>query len=71
MQDSAFRTGDAFALRAARRELEAGIKRSKASYALKIQGHFPAMTPGAYGRVSIILVISAVKMFDALNTYYG
>lgn len=38
---------------------------------LKYRVIFPAINPGACGRVSRVLVISAVKMLDALNTYYG
>lgn len=38
--DLAFRTGDELTLRTARRDLEVGIKRAKAKYAHKIQGHF-------------------------------
>ncbi len=45
VQDSAFGTGDALTLRAARRELEAGIKSAKASHALQIQGHFSTNDP--------------------------
>ncbi len=39
-RDSAFRSDDAAALRAARRKLTASVKRAKAAYAEKIQGHF-------------------------------
>ncbi len=39
-RDSAFRSDDAAVLRAARRKLTAGVKKAKAAYAEKIQGHF-------------------------------
>lgn len=39
-RDAAFWLGDAGAPRAARKELDAGIKRAKSVYALRIQGHF-------------------------------
>ncbi|KAI3357833.1 hypothetical protein L3Q82_016221 [Scortum barcoo] len=39
-RDAAFRSGDRLALRAARRQLTAGVKRAKAAYAQRIQGHF-------------------------------
>jgi len=44
-RDSAFRNGDTEALRVARRNLCTGIKRAKADYALKIQGHFSTNDP--------------------------
>lgn len=44
-RDSAFRKGDTEALRVARRNLSTGIKRAKADYALKIQGHFSTNDP--------------------------
>ncbi|KAI3364745.1 hypothetical protein L3Q82_000901 [Scortum barcoo] len=39
-RDAAFRSGDRLALRAARRQLTAGVKRAKTAYAQRIQGHF-------------------------------
>lgn len=44
-RDSAFRSGDTAALRAARRKLTASIKRAKTAYAAKIQGHFSTNDP--------------------------
>ncbi len=44
-RDSTFRISDTEALRAARRNLTKGIKRAKADYALKIQGHFSTNDP--------------------------
>ncbi|XP_062851034.1 uncharacterized protein LOC134314382 [Trichomycterus rosablanca] len=44
-RDAAFRDGDEAALKTARRNLSAGIKRAKATYALKIQGHFTSNDP--------------------------
>ena len=39
-RDAAFRSGDSLALKVPRRELTAGVKRAKASFAQRIQGHF-------------------------------
>ncbi|KAI3368024.1 hypothetical protein L3Q82_026847 [Scortum barcoo] len=39
------RSGDRLALRAARRQLTAGVKRAKAAYAQRIQGHFTSNDP--------------------------
>ncbi|KAI3355733.1 hypothetical protein L3Q82_004320 [Scortum barcoo] len=44
-RDAAFRSGDRLALRAARRQLTAGVKRAKAAYAQRIQGHFTSNDP--------------------------
>ena len=44
-RDAAFKPGDTRALNAARRNREAGIKRAKVEYALKIQGHFSTNDP--------------------------
>ena len=44
-RNAAFRSGDTGALNAVRRNLEAGIKRAKAEYALKIQRHFSINDP--------------------------
>ena len=44
-KDAAFRSGDRLALRVARRQLTAGVKRAKAAYAQKIQGHFTSNDP--------------------------
>lgn len=44
-RDSTFRISDTEVLRAARRNLTKGIKRAKADYALKIQGHFSTNDP--------------------------
>ncbi|KAI3371808.1 hypothetical protein L3Q82_024374, partial [Scortum barcoo] len=44
-RDAAFRSGDRLALRAARRQLTAGVKRAKAAYAQRIQGHFMSNDP--------------------------
>ncbi|KAI4903353.1 hypothetical protein NFI96_000123 [Prochilodus magdalenae] len=49
-RDAAFRSGDAQELRRARRELTAGVKRAKAAYALKIQGHFSSQDPRSMWR---------------------
>lgn len=44
-RDVAFRAGEEAALRAARRALAAGIKRAKATYGQRIQGHFTSNDP--------------------------
>ncbi|KAI4879135.1 hypothetical protein NFI96_007722 [Prochilodus magdalenae] len=49
-RDAAFRSGDSQELRRARRELTAGVKRAKAAYALKIQGHFSSQDPRSMWR---------------------
>ncbi|KAI4896282.1 hypothetical protein NFI96_025845, partial [Prochilodus magdalenae] len=43
-------SGDSQELRRARRELTAGVKRAKAAYALKIQGHFSSQDPRSMWR---------------------
>ncbi|KAI4879509.1 hypothetical protein NFI96_030060 [Prochilodus magdalenae] len=49
-RDAAFRSGDSQELRRARRELTTGVKRAKAAYALKIQGHFSSQDPRSMWR---------------------
>ncbi|KAI3361850.1 hypothetical protein L3Q82_002181 [Scortum barcoo] len=49
-RDAAFRSGDRLALRAARRQLTAGVKRAKAAYAQRIQGHFTSNDPRSMWR---------------------
>ena len=49
-RDAAFRDGDVEGLRAARGDLTVGIKRAKASYALKIQGHLNSNDPRSMWR---------------------
>ena len=49
-RDAAFRSGDRLALRAAKRKLTAGVKRAKAAYAQKIQGHFTSNNPRSMWR---------------------
>uniref|UniRef100_A0A3B1IEK6 Reverse transcriptase domain-containing protein n=1 Tax=Astyanax mexicanus TaxID=7994 RepID=A0A3B1IEK6_ASTMX len=49
-RDAAFRSGDSDELRRARRELTAGVKRAKAAYAQKIQGHFSSQDPQSMWR---------------------
>jgi len=49
-RDSAFRSGDKVALRAARRELVDGIRNAKATYALRIQDHFYTNDPRSMWR---------------------
>ncbi|KAI4897620.1 hypothetical protein NFI96_030292, partial [Prochilodus magdalenae] len=49
-RDAAFRSGDSQELRRARRELTAGVKKAKAAYALKIQGHFSSQDPRSMWR---------------------
>ncbi|KAI4891381.1 hypothetical protein NFI96_025937, partial [Prochilodus magdalenae] len=49
-RDAAFRSGDSQELRRARGELTAGVKRAKAAYALKIQGHFSSQDPRSMWR---------------------
>ncbi|KAI4903393.1 hypothetical protein NFI96_004729 [Prochilodus magdalenae] len=49
-RDAAFRSGDSQELRRARRELTAGVKRAKAAYALKIQGHLSSQDPRSMWR---------------------
>ncbi|KAI3376130.1 hypothetical protein L3Q82_016660, partial [Scortum barcoo] len=44
------RSGDRLALRAARRQLTAGVKRAKAAYAQRIQGHFTSNDPRSMWR---------------------
>uniref|UniRef100_A0A3B3H7K8 Reverse transcriptase domain-containing protein n=1 Tax=Oryzias latipes TaxID=8090 RepID=A0A3B3H7K8_ORYLA len=44
-RNAAFQSGDKVALRAARRELHAGVRRAKAAYAQRIQGHFTSNDP--------------------------
>ncbi|XP_076875314.1 uncharacterized protein LOC143525361 [Brachyhypopomus gauderio] len=44
-RDAAFRSGDSLELRRARRGLDTGVKRAKASYAQKIQEHFSSQDP--------------------------
>ncbi|KAI4889412.1 hypothetical protein NFI96_034099 [Prochilodus magdalenae] len=49
-RDAAFRSSDSQELRRSRRELTASVKRAKAAYALKIQGHFSSQDPRSMWR---------------------
>lgn len=53
------------ALRAAKRELQAGIKRAKATYALRIEGHFPTTDP-----CSMWKGIKSITNYKGRNTVY-
>lgn len=79
-RDAAFRSGDAVALRAARRELVVGIENAKATYALRIQDHFYTNDPRSMWRG--IKCITGYKgkdaecplepsLPDALNAFYA
>ncbi len=80
-QDSAFRSDDAVALRAARRKLTAGVKRAKAAYAEKIQG-FQFLTNNPRSMWAGIKAITDYNsrdtecprdssLPDALNSFYA
>ena len=50
VRDAAFTAGDAEVLRAARRSITVGVKRTKSTYAPKIQGHFSSNDPHSMWR---------------------
>lgn len=76
--DSAFRSDDASVLRAARRNLNAGKKMVKATYALKIQGHFSSNNPWSMWSLQGITNYTRrdakcprdLSLPEALNTFY-
>ncbi|KAI3363601.1 hypothetical protein L3Q82_001236 [Scortum barcoo] len=76
----AFRSGDRLALRAARRQLTAGVKRAKAAYAQRIQGHFTSNDPRSMWRgIKCITDYNTrdaqcprdPSLPDALNNFYA
>lgn len=77
--DSAFRAGDTTALKAARIDLVAGIKRARSNYALKVQAQFSSNNSQSMWR-SIKCTTDYKKepakcpsdpsLPDALNAYY-
>lgn len=72
-QNLAFRTGYAPALRAARRELEVGIKRAKANYAPKYRVTFLPMgikSINDYSKRDLVCPQDPIFP-DALNTFYA
>ncbi|TKS65680.1 hypothetical protein D9C73_028375 [Collichthys lucidus] len=78
-RDAAFRSGDRLALRATRRRLIAGVKRAKATYARRIEGHFTSNDPRSMWRdIKCITDYSTrdaqcprdPSLPDALNTFY-
>ncbi|KAI3362739.1 hypothetical protein L3Q82_001805 [Scortum barcoo] len=79
-RDAAFRSGDRLALRAARRQLTAGVKRAKAAYAQRIQGHFTSNDPRSMWRgIKCITDYNTrdaqcprdPSLPDALNNFYA
>ncbi|KAI3375837.1 hypothetical protein L3Q82_004114 [Scortum barcoo] len=74
-RDAAFRSGDRLALRAelARRQLTAGVKRAKAAYAQRIQGHFTSNDPRSGGphlpEDTTIIPIPKTSTVTGLNDY--
>ncbi|KAI3368089.1 hypothetical protein L3Q82_026236, partial [Scortum barcoo] len=79
-RDAAFRSGDSLALRAARRQLTAGLKRAKAAYAQRIQGHFTSNDPRSMWRgIKCITDYNTrdaqcprdPSLPDALNNFYA
>ncbi|KAI3375380.1 hypothetical protein L3Q82_021869 [Scortum barcoo] len=60
-RDAAFRSGDRLALRAARRQLTAGVKRAKAAYAQRIQGHFMSNDPRTPGEEPLRVTAAEVR----------
>ncbi len=79
-RDSAFRSDDAAALRAARRKLTAGVKRAKAAYSGKIQGHFLTNDPRSmWAGIKVITNYNSrdtecprdPSLPDALNSFYA
>ncbi len=78
--DSAFRSDDAAVLRAARRKLTAGVKRVKAAYSEKIQGHFLTNYPRSmWAGIKVITNYNSrdtecprdPSLPDALNSFYA
>ncbi|KAI3367286.1 hypothetical protein L3Q82_008334 [Scortum barcoo] len=74
------RSGDRLALRAARRQLTAGVKRAKAAYAQRIQGHFTSNDPRSMWRgIKCITDYNTrdaqcprdPSLPDALNNFYA
>ena len=49
-RDAAFGSGDSLALKVARRELTAGVKKAQAAFAQRIQGHFMSNDPRSMWR---------------------
>ncbi|KAI3352931.1 hypothetical protein L3Q82_019494 [Scortum barcoo] len=79
-RDAAFRSGDRLALRAARRQLTAGVKRAKTAYAQRIQGHFTSNDPRSMWRgIKCITDYNTrdaqcprdPSLPDALNNFYA
>ncbi|GAA6231470.1 uncharacterized protein LOC109141784 [Lates japonicus] len=79
-RDAAFRSGDRVTLRAARRELNAGVKRAKAAYAQRIQGHVTSNDPRSMWRgIKCITDYNTrdaqcprdPSLPDALNNFYA
>ncbi|KAI3374509.1 hypothetical protein L3Q82_006328 [Scortum barcoo] len=73
-------SGDRLALRAARRQLTAGVKRAKAAYAQRIQGHFTSNDPRSMWRgIKCITDYNTrdaqcprdPSLPDALNNFYA